>query len=296
MSEMIDAHVRFLRASSASEHTIEKRVWLLHKLNDWLPWGLAYASTGELEEFIQHNPKWGDWARATYAMHIRGFYRWAADDLLEVDPAARMARPRHPDSVPRPVTDDQLAHALEVSPEPWKISIAFGAFQGLRCSEGAGVKREHVTEERTYIVKAKGGSPATIDTHPYVWDLVRGRPAGPLMWTPKGRPVTGRWLMTNERKFFDSIGLFGVTLHRFRHTFATRLREEGYDLFLIQQAMRHRSITSTQGYTLVAGGQRRLAIRSLPTPTRPLSKENQAPQIEPPQPEDGIWDPTSQVE
>ncbi len=296
MSDLIDAHVRFLRAKNASPETIRKRVWLLRKLHDWLPFGILYASTDELEDFVNAQTHWGDWARATYTAHMRGFYRWAVIDWLEIDPTVRMAVPRSPDRVPHPVTEEQFAHALANAPEPWHTAIALAGCEGLRCAEAAGVWREDVNEERTRIDRAKGGGQAWIDTHPYVWGLVKDRPFGPLMRTPTGKPMYGKWLTTHERRFFDSIGLYGVTLHWFRHRFATMLLNLGYDLRTVQEAMRHKSVMSTQGYTLVAGGQRRLAIRSLPTPTRPLSKENQAPQIEPPQPDDGIWNPTSQVE
>lgn len=269
MSDLIDAHVRFLRNKNASPETIRKRVWLLHKLHDWLPFGILYASTDELEGFVEAQKHWGDWARSTYTMHIRGFYRWAVIDWLETDPTIRMAIPRSPDRIPHPVTEAQFAHALASAPEPWHTAIALAGNQGLRCAECAGVWREHVTEERTWIARAKGGSPAWIDTHPYVWELVKDRPPGPLMLTPGRRPMHGKWLTTNERKFFDSIGLYRVTLHWFRHRFATMLREQGADLFLVAESMRHKSVQSAQGYTLVSGGQRRLAIRSLPTPTRP---------------------------
>ena len=140
------------------------------------------------------------------------------------------------------------------------------AYGGLRASELAGVRREHVTEHNIRILRAKGGNPASIDTHPMIWALVEPRPPGPLVVRPTGRPVTGQWLGTFGKRHFASIGLPGVHLHRFRHWFATALLESGADIRTVQDSMRHRSITSTQGYTAVRGGKRRLAIRSLPTP------------------------------
>jgi integrase len=271
MSELIGAHIRFLEAGKKSPRTIESRQMVLRQVHAYLPFGLAYAATEELNDFLASDPTWSAWTMCTYAMHIRGFYRWAAGPgrLLELDPTIEMANPKSPDVVPRPVTEEELAHALEHSPEPWLTIITLAAFAGLRCSEAAGVRREHVTEETIHIAKAKGGSAASVDTHPVIWELVRDRPPGPLAFTPRGRPVYGRWLMTRERIFFDSIGMPDVTLHRFRHRYGTALREAGNDLFVVQAAMRHRSIQSTVGYTLVSGGQRRLAIRSLPSPVRP---------------------------
>jgi site-specific recombinase XerD len=57
-------------------------------------------------------------------------------------------------------------------------------------------------------------------------------------------------------------------MHRFRHWFATALLDQGESMMTVKEAMRHRSVTSTEGYTKVRNGQRRLAITSLPLPTQ----------------------------
>jgi integrase/recombinase XerD len=274
MSELIDAHVRYLRASRQSPDTIASRIRLLRALHAELPFGLAFASTDELNDYLQSNPSWSAWTQCTYAMHIRGFYSWANGRHLDGDPSAEMARPRTPDFMPNPVTEEELQIALERSPEPWRTGIMLAAYAGLRVSEIGGLYREHVTESSIRIVRAKGGSPAAIDTHPLIWEMVQDRPAGPLAVRPNGEAVDGRWFSTNSKYHFRKIGLPGVHMHRFRHRFGTALLESGVDIRTVQEALRHKSITSTQGYTLVRGGQRRLAIRSLPTPGAQPPEEN----------------------
>jgi integrase/recombinase XerD len=267
VSDLIDAHTRHLRAGSKSPKTIRDRVRALRALHDALPFGLAYASTDELEEWLG-TEGWSAWTRFTYANHIRGFYEWADGRYLQGNPAAGMARQRKPNSAPRPVSDDELRIALERSPEPWFTAIHLAAFQGLRLAELAGVRREDITEEATYIRRAKGGDEASIDTHPKVWRLVRDRPPGPLLIRSTGRPATAGFLGDYERRHFDSIGLPAVTMHRFRHWFATKLFNAGADSRIVQEALRHKHASSTAIYMQVAGGQRRLAIRSLPDPTQ----------------------------
>jgi integrase/recombinase XerD len=65
------------------------------------------------------------------------------------------------------------------------------------------------------------------------------------------------------------IGLKGVGMHRFRHMHATELRRAGADLAVVQQAMRHRSLATTQIYTLVESRERREAVLALPLPSAP---------------------------
>lgn len=263
MVDLVEMHARHLRACGNSPRTIKDRTDVLRRLDADLPDGLSYASTNELDAWLGHRADWSQWTRATYAMHIRGFYRWAEGRYLDGDPAIGMARPNRPPGVPNPVSDAQLRQALLRSPEPWLTAITLAAYAGLRASELAELHREDITPDLVRVRRAKGGAAGTVDTHPRIWSAVRDRPAGPLV-TWQGRAVTGRWVSAHARRHFDSIGLPDVHMHRFRHWYATTLLERGADVRTVQEALRHRSITSTQGYTLVAGGRRRDAIRALP--------------------------------
>jgi len=275
MSELIEAHEAHLRAAGYSPHTIDQRTRWLRRLHDHLPYGIAYADPAELEAFIGQDG-WGQWTRCTATMHIRAAYRWWVQaGYLETDPAVHVARPRHPKSLPDPVTDQELAHALAASGEPWYTAILLAAANGLRAGEIAGLHREHITEVNTRIVRGKGGDPRSVDTHPLVWGHLKDRPPGPVISGPGlGRPPTGAGLSRRARTHFDSIGLPQVHLHRFRHWHATALLDMATELHgcevslrLVQESMGHASVASTQGYTAVRSGQRRRAIAALPIPT-----------------------------
>lgn len=273
MSEVIDAHLRHLRAANAAETTIVSRVRILRKLHEELPFGLLFATTPDLVWWMQHEASWAAWTRATYAKHIRSFYRWACPTYSIDDPTIGLPKPRNPKGVPNPVTDEELAIAVACPLEPWRTAVYLAAYGGLRASEICRVRREHVTPETIYIEQAKGGDPESVDTHPLIWDLVKARGRGPLLVRPScGRPPTSSWMGTFAGRHFDRIGLPGVTMHRFRHWFGTMLMEQGADIRTVQELMRHQSLTSTQGYTLVRGRQRRLAISTLPAPTQPPSE------------------------
>lgn len=266
MSYLIDLHLAHLRARGLSERTVEARGELLRRLHHELPYGLAYAATDELDAWLGGHPKWSRWTRATYAMHVRGFYRWATEaGHLDGDPTADMARPRNPKCLPNPVTDDELVQALERSSDPWQTAILLAAHAGLRVSEIARLDRGDVTEEQIRLV-GKGGDPEVVYTHPVIWEHVRRRPPGRLVRGPSGQTISGRWISQHQAAHFRRIGLPTVHMHRFRHWFATTLMDSGASLRTVQESLRHSSITSTQIYTKVRSGQRRLAIRSLPTP------------------------------
>ncbi len=51
-----------------------------------------------------------------------------------------------------------------------------------------------------------------------------------------------------------------VSVHSLRHTFATRLYEKTGDLYLVQRALGHRNITTTEIYARVSDGALRQAV------------------------------------
>lgn len=263
MSYLIPAYVDYLRAGGYSERTITERREVLQRLHHHLPFGLAYAATEQLAAW-QAEPSWAAWTRITYNKHVRAFYKWATETgELDGDPAASLPRPKVPRLVPKPVSDAEMARALE-SPEPWYTVVALAGYAGLRADEIGRARREDVTEELVTVPIGKGGEPGVVPTNPFLWGVVRDRPPGPLVHDGWGRPVTGRWLSINARAHFDGMDLPGVHLHRLRHWFGTKIQEAFHDLRITQECLRHSSVTSTQGYTLVTGKQRAAAVETLP--------------------------------
>jgi integrase/recombinase XerC len=53
----------------------------------------------------------------------------------------------------------------------------------------------------------------------------------------------------------------GISIHSLRHTFATRLYHKTGDLYLVQRALGHRHITTTEIYARVSDEVLRQAIR-----------------------------------
>lgn len=263
MSYLIPAYLDYLRAGDKSERTITERREVLQRLHHDLPYGLAYAATEQLVAWLAHDG-WSRWTKVTYAKHIRAFYRWATEEeQLDGNPAARLPRPKAPRSVPNPVTDAELTRALE-SPEPWYTAVVLGAYAGLRADEISRAQRENIDETHVLVPHGKGGDAGAVPTHPFLWQVVRDRPAGPLVLDYAGRPTTGRWLSINARAHFDSMGLPGVHLHRFRVWYGSVIQATVGNVRVTQECLRHRSITSTEIYTLVTSTQRNAAVVNLP--------------------------------
>lgn len=275
MSDLIGAYLAHLRAAGFSPATVRDRDFLLRRLVAELPHGLDNACADELASWLGR-AGWSRWTRYTYFESLFAFYTWAASGRrphLDYNPMVELTRPRVPVSEPRPVSDEQLLAALGM-PRPWRTAVTLAAFGGLRCAEIARLVRDDV-DERSMRVLRKGGKVMQLPVHPQIWAEVRDMPAGPCVPRPSGRAYSPASLSAKAGPAFVAAGLVGVTLHRFRHYFASRLllpRElggAGADVRTVQELLGHASVATTQIYTLVTDRQRHLAVSALPVPTSP---------------------------
>lgn len=268
MTDLIAAHLRHIRAAGLARTTIVDRAELLRRVDQDLPFGLAEATVEELADWLAREG-WSAQTRATYYGHLRGFFRWGTagpDPILADDPSAGLTRPAVPQGVPKPVTDEELAAALDRSGPIWRRCILLAAYAGARCCEIATLDRSSVNPV-TVTLTGKGGKSRVVPTHPAVWAAVGNLPPGPVAITTRGEPATAAYVSSAGYQHLARIGLPGVSMHRFRHWYATTLLNAGANLRVVQELLGHSSPNTTARYTLVTDEQRRIAVAALPTVT-----------------------------
>ncbi|MFC1475857.1 tyrosine-type recombinase/integrase [Candidatus Zixiibacteriota bacterium] len=88
-------------------------------------------------------------------------------------------------------------------------------------------------------------------------------PYTPLFQAQSGKRLGRRQIQLRFARWFDEAGIGRpVSLHSLRHTFATQLYEKTGDLHLVQRALGHRQITTTEVYARVGDGALRRAVAS----------------------------------
>jgi integrase/recombinase XerD len=90
------------------------------------------------------------------------------------------------------------------------------------------------------------------------------RPSSFLFCKGDGKPVTTRYLQRLCQRLKAEAGVGGkFTPHVLRHTYATELLQEGFDLRQVQEAVRHANVGTTEIYTHVhhAHLQAKIAMR-----------------------------------
>jgi integrase/recombinase XerC len=265
--EIIEAFLAHLSRAGCTDATIASRREVLYRLNRELPFGIGQTSPGELTQWL-YRPDWSKNTKATYYAALKAFYGWAtdpADPWISGNPLDGLEPCARTPGLPRPVTDEQLRRILAEAAEPFRTWSIIAAYQGLRAIEISRLDREHITEQQLVVVRGKGGWPRAHDTDPAVWAAVKDLPAGPIARDETGDRATPFDVSVRTAHYFRyQMKMPGVSLHRLRHWMAVNVQRAYRDIRVTQTMLGHRSLSSTQVYTMADDQQQRAARATLP--------------------------------
>lgn len=259
--ELLDAYATYLRSWQASETTIRARMTLARsRLRAWGVEGFtperiaAFLATGKDGEPRQR------WTTTTYHNNLTDFCAFlvAAGHLSE-SPMDGIKRAKRQAKRPRPLSEDEIERVLAVVEGRTRDWIVIALLTGLRAFEIAKLRGEDITDDGIYVL-GKGGVEATLPLHPDIADMASRYPAVGH-WFPGNDDghVRAQHISLTVGKLFESMGITG-SIHRCRHSYATRLLRAGVNIRVVQRLMRHASLETTAGYIAVLGDEERDAI------------------------------------
>ncbi|NJP33966.1 tyrosine-type recombinase/integrase [Micromonospora thermarum] len=219
-----------------------------------------------------------------------------ADGIVGGNPMPAVGRPRAPLPRPKPLrgadTPEQLLAAVARADgrqrDPWPerdlAVLALALCAGLRLSELLALRVASLAGragERRLDVAGKGGRPRVVPVEPEL-DVVlvdyldsrrrrfgarSVRPDSPLLVDRRGEALRRGGLQYLVDSCYRRAGIGdrvprGARLHALRHTFATRLAEDGASAAEIMRLLGHASLASSQAYIEVTAGQQRAAVRA----------------------------------
>jgi site-specific recombinase XerD len=207
-----------------------------------------------------------------------------AEGIETGNPMAAVARPRRPPRRPKPLqgedTPEQLLERMAGGAEPgtrrryWPerdlAILALALVTGLRSAEILSLDLSSLVgrpgERRIHVV-GKGGKSRSVPVEDSLEDVLDGylrsrrtrfpteRPGreGALFVDFAGEPLRRGGLQYLVRSAYRGAGLndrvpVGANVHALRHTFATRLAEDGATASEIMTLLGHASIATSQGY------------------------------------------------
>jgi integrase/recombinase XerC len=216
------------------------------------------------------------------------------EQVVAGNPMSAVDKPRQPEHSPKPLrgedTPEQLLAAVSRADErvrdPWPerdlAVLALALCAGLRLSELLALRIGSVVGragERRVEVAGKGGRPRTVPIEPELDAVVeryldsrrvrfgRAESSSPLLVDRRGVPLRRGGLQYLVQSCYRRAGVSdrvprGAQLHALRHTFATRLAEDGANASEIMRLLGHASLATSQNYIEVTAAQQRAAVRA----------------------------------
>lgn len=257
------------RRRGLTKRTITDRDRILRRCERGIGKPLIEATAEDIELWLD-SCRLGNRSRYSYLSHIRVYLAWAQKrGLVTTSQAADIIPPRLPRLLPRPMTYDDLAYALEQADQRMRVWLMLGAYQGLRAGEVAKLRREDVLEREDppllRVVQGKGNKDRVLPLNRQVESELRsyGLPAtGFVFRLEDGRPIGPRTLSVYANRFLHELGI-ASTFHSLRHRFGSTVFRETKDIRVTQELLGHAALSSTMIYTEATVGDSAHVVRDL---------------------------------
>jgi len=205
---------------------------------------------------------------------LRRFYRLhAAQATMAADPTLRVKSPKLPRSLPRNLSEDQVAALLSAPDTETPLGLRDRAMletlyaTGLRVSELVGLKLSQVSLDMGVVrVLGKGNKERLVPLGEEAIDWLKrycttaraelggDAKAEAVFVTARRGPMSRQafWQLIKRHAATAGIARTALSPHTLRHAFATHLLNHGADLRVVQLLLGHSDITTTTIYTHVA--------------------------------------------
>ncbi|WP_245906464.1 tyrosine-type recombinase/integrase [Mycolicibacterium palauense] len=256
-------------AQRLSRRTIEERlrvIRLLHIETEQQP--VSIDATGIVRWVADHDDDWSDSTACTYTSYLAAWFKWLQlTDRRADNPMVKVGTPRSPDREPRPISDADVVKLMQT--RMWTSTrrmITLALLAGLRVHEIAKMRGEDVDlGSRMLWVRGKGKRLKSVPLHPMLTELASEMPAAGWWFPMRGHEsehILSKSVSDIIGRTMRRAGIRG-SAHCLRHWYATTMLDNGVDIRVVQELMRHKSLATTQIYTKVADGRRQEAILTL---------------------------------
>ncbi len=213
------------------------------------------------ERYVQtvQQGKLSDATLGTYVSTVKAFFQWCVmEDVLSVNPAARLRKPTMLQKVRPGLTPDEIELLLACCDQSTRagyrnyVMLLVLLDTGIRVSELCGLRLSDV-HQRQIKVQGKGQKEREIGIHPDVskvlWKFIYKHRGAFLVESEyvfigeKG-PLTVNGIETIFDKLEKESGV-SVTPHKLRHTHSKEYLKQGGDLFKLSRELGHSSVQIT---------------------------------------------------
>jgi integrase len=294
IKEAFEKYIAECIARNLSWSTISKHKLLRRQFEDYArSAGLVFLSdvSSDLVRSFRASWKDGPLTAQKKLERLRSAFRFFVDcELLLKSPAANLKAPIcrnravEPFSPAEQATILQTAYqlagqqiaakkgALPVNPKTGTLAKLL-LHTGLRITDAAMLTRERIKDERLFLRTAKTGRVVTLPLPPDLLDELERIPSRDLFHSPlgsrRGETVSDYW-RDQLTKVFDAAGIAGGHPHRFRHSLAVNMLNNGSSVEDVALVLGNSpQIVSKHYSAFVSARQERLDAQIMKTWTKP---------------------------
>ena len=187
---------------------------------------------------------------------------------LEV-PEVKVKRPPENEHRERWLTDDERDRFVAAFPAHWRPFVAFLFFTGARLGEAVQLRWKDVHDDHVILRSRKGNGvlkPRTVPLHPACKAMLAGVPRRSefvFRSTDGGVLDTHNFRQREWASACDAAGIEDFRPHDARHTFASRLAQNGTHITIISDLLGHSSLEMTKRYMQYSPKHRESAVSNL---------------------------------
>jgi integrase/recombinase XerD len=245
-----------LRLQGSSERTIKIYIHRNIDFLDFIKKQPRYITTDDIKLYLSDLIKKGNTnpSIALAKSSLKFFYDKLLKKGIFTEDIPKTPKER---KLPSVLTKEEINNILDNSHlSRAKLATEFMYSSGLRVSECASLKWNDLDlNERTgHLKRGKGGKDRMIILSvKLVEDLKIWPKEGEYVFQGRnGNHITTRTLHRDVKQLLKDLSNKNVYPHLLRHSFATHLLEDGYDLRVIQELLAHENLETTQIYTKVS--------------------------------------------
>ncbi|MFN0207856.1 MAG: tyrosine-type recombinase/integrase [Planctomycetota bacterium] len=209
---------------------------------------------------------------------LKAFFTFATRaNWTTANPTYLLRRAKCSPRPPRSLTSDEQRKLLETvaaadTPQARRDSLLYHLLlaTGIRIGSALAINWKDIDFARgeLALLKTKGDQPETIPLPPslllHLKEVRGARISGPVFINMQGGRLSSRHAQRKLKYWVSAAGILtSCSPHSLRHSFAMNIYNSSHDLLLLKDAMRHRSVTSTQVYARAADTTVRRAIETV---------------------------------
>jgi site-specific recombinase XerD len=180
-------------------------------------------------------------------------------EWLKDNPVSRVQKERENNEVDRWLTEDEERRLLGNSPGWLREIIVFALNTGLRQDELLSLEwnRVNLLRKTILIQKTKNNKPNTLPLNSIALNILMQKHEGKVrslkndlvFISQSGTKIGKRNLIRAFAQALEKAEIKDFTFHCLRHTFATRLAQNGVDIYKIAKLLNHKDLKNTQRYS-----------------------------------------------